>query len=75
MIGSERRERSETSADGEWSRLLKKNVQNGALIFHQPSDMRGYDMCVIPLQPDKRAYSCQAVQDGGAPPQQPAGNK
>lgn len=27
-------------------------------------------MCVIPLQPDKRAYSCQAVKDGGAPLQQ-----
>lgn len=29
-------------------------------------------ICVIPLRPDKRAYSCQAVQDGGAPLQRPA---
>lgn len=28
-------------------------------------------MFVIPLQPDKEAYSCQAAQDGGAPLQKP----
>lgn len=28
-------------------------------------------MFVIPLQPDKEAHSCQAAQDGGAPPQKP----
>lgn len=46
--------------------MRSADVQKERQSSHQPSDMWAR-ICVIPLRPEKRAYSCQAVQDGGAP--------